>query len=47
MDIEQKELENHLIKDLDVQGYFLEHQDEVHDVDNLAHNVLEVEDVEL
>ena len=40
MDIEQKELENHLITDLDA-------QDEVRDVENLPHNVLEVEDVEL
>ena len=43
----KKEPENHLIKYLDAQGDFLEYQDEVHDVENLAHNVLEVEDVEL
>ena len=47
MDIEQKELENHLIKDLDAQDDVLEYQDEVHDVENLAHNVLEIEDVEI
>jgi hypothetical protein len=46
MDLEQNELENHLIKDLDVQDDVLGYQDEVHDVENLAHNVLEVEDVE-
>ena len=47
MDIEQKEHENHLIKDLDAQDDVIEYQDEVHDVEKHAHNVLEVEDVEL
>ena len=47
MDIEQKEPENHLIKDLDVQDDVLEYQDEVHDGENLAHNVLKVVAVEL
>ena len=47
MDLEQKELVNHMIKDLDVQDDVLEYQDEVHDVENLAHNVLEVENVGL
>ena len=47
MDLEQKELKNHLIKDLDAQDDVLEYQDEVHDGENLAHNVLKLEAVEL
>ncbi len=47
MDLEQKELQNHLIKYLDVLDDVLEYQDELHDVENLAHNILEVEEVSL